>query len=216
MFKKLRQFRFDGNNFLFGLERGKQRQVVGQFGHVFVTVVTFQRLKNLLGAFNHDFGQSGQFGDMNTVRAVGGAADYLMQEDNFLVKLFDFHTMQAHPGQFGNQAGQLMVMSGKQGPAAIGFVQMLDNRPGNGQAVEGGRAASDFIQNDKRAFIRLVQNTGGFNHFHHKSGTAARQIVTGADTGKDFIDNADMRRLAGHERTHLRHNGNNRILTKEG
>ena len=106
-------------------------------------------------------------------------------------------------------------MRGKQCPAAVFFMQMFNDCPSYRQTVKSRRTAANFIKNDKRAFIRLIQNAGGFDHLNHKGRTAARQIVRSADTGKNLVDNADMRAFAGNKGAHLRHNGNDGVLPQE-
>ena len=129
---------------------------------------------------------------MNAVTAIGRAVNDLVQENNITVIFLNAHTMERHIRQFINQRCQFMIMRGKQRPTAIDFVQMLDNSPGNGQTVKCSRSSADFIQNHKRTLVRLIQNTCRFDHFNHKGRTAARQIVKGADTGKQLINNANV------------------------
>lgn len=69
-------------------------------------------------------------------------------------------------------------------PGSGFFMQMFNDCPSYRQTVKSRRTAANFIKNDKRAFIRLIQNAGGFDHLNHKGRTAARQIVRSADTGK--------------------------------
>src|SRR5262249_24856407 len=59
------------------------------------------------------------------------------------------------------QCGQLVEMGGEQGAAAVGFVQMLDGGPSDGEAVEGRGAAADLIQNDERALAGLIEDGRG-------------------------------------------------------
>ena len=49
------------------------------------------------------------------------------------------------------QRRQLVEMRGEQRAAFVDFVQVLDRRPGNRQAVEGRGAAADLVEDDKRA-----------------------------------------------------------------
>ena len=75
-------------------------------------------------------------------------------------------------------------MRGEQRAARVDFVQMLDGRPRDGQPIISRRPASDFIQNNKCARPRLIQNRGGFDHLDHKGRLPARQIVGGPDAAE--------------------------------
>ena len=46
----------------------------------------------------------------------------------------------------------------EQGPTAIGLVQMLYRRPGNGQAIIGCGAAADLVEDNQRSFRCLVRD----------------------------------------------------------
>ena len=54
---------------------------------------------------------------------------------------------------------------------------MFQRGPGDGEAVIGGGAATDFIQDHQRAVVGLIQDGGGFDHFDHEGRAASRQIV---------------------------------------
>ncbi len=109
-----------------------------------------------------------------------------------------------------------MVVGGEQGPAAIDLVQMLDRRPGDGQAVIGRRAAADFIQDDQRPGPRLVEDRRGLDHFDHEGRASARQIVGRADPAEQAVDDADMGRRGRNVRTHLGEDGDQGVLAQEG
>ena len=68
---------------------------------------------------------------------------------------------------------------------------MFADGPGDREAIEGGGASADFIQEHQRAFAGVVKDVGGFCHFHHEGGLACRKIVDSADTGEDAIGDAD-------------------------
>ena len=87
-------------------------------------------------------------------------------------------------------------MRGKQRPAAVDVVQMLQRGPGNRQPVIGGRAAPDFVQNDQRPVIGLVQDRRRFDHFDHEGRPPPRQIIRRADPAEQLADQPDLRRLA--------------------
>ena len=93
---------------------------------------------------------------------------------------------------------------------------MLDRRPGDGEAVEGRRAAADLVEDHERALARLIEDGGGLHHLDHEGRAAAREIVGGADAREQPVDHADMRRARRHEAAHLRQHGDQRVLAQEG
>ena len=52
--------------------------------------------------------------------------------------------MAAQPAETGRQRRQFVVMGGEQGPAAVGYMQMFDNRPGDGQSSAMTALANDL------------------------------------------------------------------------
>ena len=91
-------------------------------------------------------------------------------------------------------------------------VQMLNHGVGDGQPVISAGAAPDFVQYQQRPMTGLVENGGGFHHFHHKSGLPGSQVVLQADAGKDTVHQADLGMVGGHETANLRQQHNQRHL----
>src|SRR3546814_5602401 len=87
--------------------------------------------------------------------------------------------------------------------------------PGDGEAVESRRAAADLVENDQRAWPRLVQDGGGFHHLHHEGGASAGQVIRSADAGEQAVDDADMRRLRRHIAAHLGQHGDEGVRSEE-
>ena len=111
---------------------------------------------------------------------------------------------------FGNlllHGRQLVVVRGKERLRAelFGVDRVLQNRFGNRHAVKGRRAASDFVENQKRPWRRVFENVCHLVHFHHERRLPRGKIVGRADARKELIDNADARACRGHEASHLRH-----------
>ena len=69
--------------------------------------------------------------------------------------------------------------------------QVFGDGLGEGKPVEGGGAAPDFVHQHERLRGGVVQDVGGFGHFHHKGGAVACQIVGCADAGVDLVYGAD-------------------------
>ena len=98
----------------------------------------------------------------------------------------------------------------------FGVDRVLQNRSGNRHAVEGRRAAPDFVENQKRPWRRVFENVRHLVHFHHERRLPRGKIVGRADAGEELIDNADARACRRHEASHLRHEDNQRHLTHVG
>ena len=57
-----------------------------------------------------------------------------------------------------------------------------------------------------------MQNRGRLRHLDHEGGASASHVVAGADAGEDAIDDAKPRSARGNERSHLRHDHDERRL----
>ena len=95
-------------------------------------------------------------------------------------------------------------------------MQEFHRCPGDREAVERCCAAADFVENNQGALGCLIENAGGFNHLDHEGGSPPRNVVGCSDPAEQAIDNADFDGAGGHERAHLRHDRNERVLAQEG
>src|SRR6266404_2142769 len=96
-------------------------------------------------------------------------------------------------------------MRGEKRARARLLLQMLDNGPGDGEAVERGGAAADFVEEDEAGGRGVIKDCGDFGHFDEEGGAAAREIVAGADTREDAVDDGQLGLARGNERADLRH-----------
>ncbi len=119
-------------------------------------------------------------------------------------------------GEALRQRRQLVIVRGEEGARAVRLVQVLDRRPGDGEAVEGRGAAADLVEDDQRALGRLVQDGGGLDHLDHEGRSSPREIVGGADAAEQAVDDADMGALRRHIAADLRQHGDQRVLAQEG
>ena len=103
-------------------------------------------------------------------------------------------------------------MRGKERLGPAGGVDVFDHRPRDGETVIGRGAAANFIQQDQRARRGRIEDRRRLGHFHHESGAAARQIVAGADAGKDAVHHRQPRRTRRNKAAHLRHQHRERGL----
>src|SRR5690606_2156072 len=99
-----------------------------------------------------------------------------MQKDNAVVVLGRIQVQVRHCLELARQLGDLEVVGGEQSKGAHAVCQVIGTGPGQGQAVEGAGAATDFVQQHQTALGGVVQNIGGLRHLHHKGGAAAGQV----------------------------------------
>ena len=147
---------------------GEQRQIVDQLAGRALAFAFLQPVEHSAGARDHRFRQASEARHLDTVGAVGGTGANLVQEDNAALPFLHPHGGVGQALQFLRQHRQFVEMGGEQAAAAINFVQVLDGGPGDGQPVEGGGAAADFVEDDQRAFAGLVQNCRRLHHLDHE------------------------------------------------
>src|SRR5262249_61970404 len=100
-----------------------------------------------------------------------------MQKNDLALPFLDAGGGIEQPWKTRRQGSDLVKVRGKERPTAIALVQMLDGGPGNRQAVEGRRAAADFVENDERVRARLIEDRGGLHHFHHEGLAPSREVL---------------------------------------
>ena len=93
-------------------------------------------------------------------------------------------------------------MRGKQGEGLRLVVQLTSNRAGQGQAVEGGGAAPDFVHQHQGLRRGTVQNLRGPDHLQHKGRLRIGEVVGCANAGVDSIDGPQAAGLGRHIRAH--------------
>ena len=93
-----------------------------------------------------------------------------------------------------------MVMSGKQRLGSNLIMQMLDNGPRQAQPIESAGAAPDFVQHNQAAVRGVIENVGGLTHLDHERRLTARQVVTGANAGKNPVHEVDPSVVGGDKR----------------
>src|ERR1700753_1691615 len=87
------------------------------------------------------------------------------------------------PVELFGQFGQLVVMRREQGASTDALMNMLDHGPRQRQTVVGCGAAADFVENDKAARSRGIENHRRLSHLDHERGPAAREIIGGGGVG---------------------------------
>src|ERR1700682_3641297 len=109
-----------------------------------------------------------------------------------------------------------MIMRGEERARTCVLLKMLDDGPGDREAVERSRTAADFVEKNEACGRGVIQNRGHFAHLYKKCRAAAREIVTGPDAREDAIRDGQLGLPRGNERAHLRHEHDERGLAKVG
>jgi hypothetical protein len=121
----------------------------------------------------------------------------------------------AHAREVRGEVGELVVVGREQrlgpGPAAG---EVLRHRPGDGEAVEGGGAAPDLVEEDQAPRVAW-RRMCGLLHLDHE-GRLAAEGWSEAPTRVNAIDEAELGLARGHEAAHLRHHHDERGLAQVG
>lgn len=169
---------------------------VGQAGAVLVEVlvgVLLELGEFLVGLGDDGGGESGHAGDMDAVAALRGAGFDAVEELDGVVGFADADADVLEGGGVSQLEDiEFVVVGGEEAAAAGGVEQVGDDGPGDGDAVGGAGAASDFIQEDEAVWGGVVEDVCGFGHFDHEGGLAFGEVVDGADAGEDGVDQADF------------------------
>ena len=82
---------------------------------------------------------------------VGSAGSDLVQEDEIALPFAHLHRDAGKAGELGGERHEFVIMGGEQAAALYIVVDGFKHGPGDGEAVVGGGAAADFIEDDKAA-----------------------------------------------------------------
>jgi len=107
-------------------------------------VLLLEEREDRAGALEDRGGDAGESRDVDAVALVGAAGDDLVQEDDLAAAFADRDVGVAEPRLGLLQLDELVVVGREQGPAADVVVQVLGDRPGERDAVEGARATADL------------------------------------------------------------------------
>ena len=149
-------------------------------------------MQDFAGAFQDGLGETGQSRHLDAVALVSGALDDFAEEDDVVVPFAHRDIAIGHAGAGAGEVGEFVVMRGEKRAAAGDVVEMFGHAPRDGESIEGGRAAADFVKDDEAAIGGVVEDGGGFVHLDHEGGLSAREVVARADAGEDAVDEADL------------------------
>src|SRR5260370_8600226 len=74
------------------------------------------------------------------------------------------------------ELGELVIMRGEERARTRVLLQMLNDGPGDGKAVERGRAAADFVEKDQARGSGVIGDCPDLTHLNEKPGTPPGEI----------------------------------------
>src|SRR5689334_4872178 len=83
---------------------------------------------------------------------------------------------------------QLVVMRRKYRLCMKMQLYVLNHRPCQRQPVKGGGSAADFVENDEAFGGSRIQDDCGLRHLNHEGRPASGEIVRGANSGKNSVE----------------------------
>ena len=94
-------------------------------------------------------GKSGQARDFDAIAFVGAAFFDAPQKNDFIGRFFDGDVNVFNAGEQIGELGEFVIVRGEERARARVCLQMLDDGPGDREAVESRRAAAHFIEQDQ-------------------------------------------------------------------
>mmetsp|Transcript_11407 Transcript_11407/g.23002 ORF Transcript_11407/g.23002 Transcript_11407/m.23002 type:complete len:371 (-) Transcript_11407:782-1894(-) len=102
------------------------------------------------------------------------------------------------------QLSELMEVGGEERTAAHLGDNVLGDGPREAEAVIGGSASAQLVDDHEGALGGTLEDGGRLEHLRHERRDATRLAITGAHARQDAISDGDLRLVARHERAHLR------------
>src|ERR1700730_14621164 len=134
---------------------------------VLALLVFFQ---DFAGAFDYGFGEAGEAGYFDAIAFVGAAGFDAAEEDDFVGSFFDADVDVFDGWQEFGEFGEFVIVGGEKGARAGVLLEMFDDGPGDGEAVEGGGAAANFVEEHEARGRGVMEDGGDFAHFDEESG----------------------------------------------
>ena len=89
-------------------------------------------------------------------------------------------------------------MRGEERPRPHPVVEVLGDRPGQGEAIERARPAPHFVEDEQRSRGRLVEDARALGHLDHERALPASEIVRCSHAREEAVDDS-------HPGPHRRH-----------
>lgn len=93
---------------------------------------------------------------------------------------------------------QIVIVGREDGPA-VRLGQLADVGGGDGVAVVRGRAAAQLVDQHERVAAGVLQDDGRLGQLDEERRLAAHDVVAGAETREDAVDEVEGARRGGNE-----------------
>ena len=105
------------------------------------------------------------------------------------------------------QFGQFVIVSSEKGfgPQPGMVVDVLDDGPGNRDAVVGAGSTTDLIKDEQAASTGVIEDVGRLHHLHHKGALTSADLVLSTDASEDTVHQPDPGLVSRDERADLSH-----------
>src|SRR5580704_7053967 len=125
----------------------------------------FVLLEDFAGALDDAARKAGEAGNLDAVAFVGASGLDTAQENNLVGRLLNGDVNVLHAGKEISKLSELVIVRGEERACACVLLQMLDDGPGDREAVKRRRTAADFIEKHETRWSGVVQDGGDFAHF---------------------------------------------------
>ena len=116
-----------------------------------------------------------------------------MQKQHVVVHLAHCHIEIAHAIEILRELSQLVIVRCKYCLASGVIMEVLAHGPRDRDAVIGGRAASDLVEQNETPHRRRVQDGTRLRHFDHECRLPAHEVVARSNANEEAVDESDAR-----------------------
>src|SRR5579863_7650076 len=142
--------------------------------------------------FDDAAGKAREARDFDAVTFVRATGLNAAQKNNLVGRLLHRDVDILHACQEIGKLSEFVVVRGEKRTRARVLLQVLDDSPGDREAVKRRSTAADFIQQNEARRSGVVQDGGDLAHLDEKRRAAARQIIAGADAREDAVGDGEF------------------------
>ena len=174
----------------------------------------FVLLQDFAGPFDDAAGEAGEARDFDAVAFAGAAGFDVAEENNFVGSFLYRHVDVFDRGEKIGEFGEFVVVGSEESAGAGVFLQMFDDGPGDGEAVEGGGATADLVEKDEAGRC-AGEDAGDFAHLTRKVERPRARLSAAPMRGR-WVGERSFGLARGNEGAHLRHQDDQRGLAEIG
>lgn len=93
---------------------------------------------------------------------------------------------------------------------------VLRDSPGQTESIESTRTPPQLINDDQTVPRRTLEDRSSLQHLSHERRDSLELTIARSDSAEDRVEDGDLRRGAGYERTDLGHESDHSCLSNEG